>query len=359
MNAVDVSVPRLRPLNLGELLDQVIRLYRRNFLTFVGILALVQLPLAILQLALAFLTSTGLTNRLENPAALEATNPFEILGPEYFIGIGSSFLLSILGLLLIQGVASAALTRAIADSYLGRPSGIFVSYRRIGRSWLDLVAALFLGGLLLLGLSVWAFFVPCVGWFTGPGILAFLAMGVIPLTAPVVVLEKRQAVQALRRAWDLARTRFWWVMGFVFVLYVFAQVVVGGPSALLGLALNFVGGDATSTLALRTVVASLVTLAFGLLYYPLQLAAIALLYFDLRVRSEGFDLSLLAEGAKGEKLDVVDLATQAPAQATSRLITWKEVGYFAVLSLVVGAGFTVLWVIYMVLIMAGAAAGGV
>jgi len=62
----------------------------------------------------------------------------------------------------------------------------------------------------------------------------------------------------------------------------------------------------TSTLVLQTVVQSLVTLAFGLLYHLLQLAAIALSYFDLR---------LLAEGAKGGQLDVVDLASLAPAEA--------------------------------------------
>ncbi len=33
------SLPSLRPLRLGELLDQAIRLYRRNFLTFIGIIA--------------------------------------------------------------------------------------------------------------------------------------------------------------------------------------------------------------------------------------------------------------------------------------------------------------------------------
>lgn len=33
------ATPRLRPLGLGELLDQTIRLYRRNFLTLIGLQA--------------------------------------------------------------------------------------------------------------------------------------------------------------------------------------------------------------------------------------------------------------------------------------------------------------------------------
>ena len=36
----------LRPLGMGELFDRAIRLYRRNFFKFVGVLALMQIPLA-------------------------------------------------------------------------------------------------------------------------------------------------------------------------------------------------------------------------------------------------------------------------------------------------------------------------
>ena len=42
------AVPVLRPLRLGELLDQAVRIYRRNFLTFIGIIALVYIPYSVL-----------------------------------------------------------------------------------------------------------------------------------------------------------------------------------------------------------------------------------------------------------------------------------------------------------------------
>ena len=50
----------LRPLRLGELLDQAIRLYRRNFITFVGIVAMVYVPLMILQIASTALMTSSL-----------------------------------------------------------------------------------------------------------------------------------------------------------------------------------------------------------------------------------------------------------------------------------------------------------
>ena len=40
-------------------------------------------------------------------------------------------------------------------------------------------------------------------------------------------------------AWFLSlHLSLWWVMGFVFLLFVFAQVVVGGPSKSLGVGLT-------------------------------------------------------------------------------------------------------------------------
>lgn len=51
MSATDLSY--LRPLSLGQLFDQAIRLYRRNFWKFVGIIAVVQIPYAALVFRIA------------------------------------------------------------------------------------------------------------------------------------------------------------------------------------------------------------------------------------------------------------------------------------------------------------------
>ena len=55
----------LRPLRLGELLDRAIRLYRANFLTFIGIIAVVYVPLMVLQTAAsALLNGSMVSGRL-------------------------------------------------------------------------------------------------------------------------------------------------------------------------------------------------------------------------------------------------------------------------------------------------------
>jgi hypothetical protein len=329
--------PTLRPLGLGELLDQAIRLYRKNFLTFIGIIAIVQVPLSIVQLATSLLAVQDLA-RLQDPSAMPLGDPSQAFTPGFYTGMFGSVLVGILSFILVAGVATAALTRAIADRYLGQPADILGAYRKIGRAWGRLLGALVLAGLVGLVLFAWML-VPCVGWLTGSGMLAFFFLAVYPLIASVIVLEGRRAKHAWRRAWNLARRRFWWVVGFVAILYLFSQLVVSGPVALVTFALQMLTGtelaqDSPATfLNLQTLIQSLAGLILSLIYLPLQLTCITLLYFDLRVRTEGFDLALLTASASAEAGEIAELPAVASPVQHEKLVTRKELGYFALLSL--------------------------
>src|SRR5512134_1797499 len=102
------SLPALRPLRLGELLDQAIRLYRRNFLTFIGIIALIYVPLMILQTA----SSALLTSSFDDLAT--STNPQDIFtNYAYLGGMLSTLVVSFFQYILVQGIATGALTRAV------------------------------------------------------------------------------------------------------------------------------------------------------------------------------------------------------------------------------------------------------
>ncbi len=152
------------------------------------------------------------------------------------------------------------------------------------------------------------------------------------------MIEQRPGSAALRRAWDLARKRFWWMVGFMLLLTLFSLLVIQGPTSIvtsifqarMRSAANL-GGEFT----MQLIVQSLTALVFSLLYQPLQLACATLAYFDLRVRLEGFDLALMANQANAQPIDALDLAgQQAPAPAQDSLITWTEIGYFAAMSLI-------------------------
>jgi hypothetical protein len=345
------TFPIFRPMKLAELLDQAIRLYRRNFLQFIGIIAIPYIPLMLFQ---AF-SSILMTSSLQGLAS-SASSPYGIFSDgRYWLGLSGTFLFIIFYLFLINGVATAALTRAISDSYSGEPVGIFSSYRRLGGSPARLIGALLWLGLIGIGLIIWTI-IPCVGWISGLGLLIFITWIVLPLVAPVVVLEKNGALASVRRAWDLSRTRFWWLIGFVLILYLFSALVVSGPSLLISSALRYfmvsTSNPLNQQLMFTTVVQTLVSTITGLLYLPLQLSAITVVYFDLRVRSEGLDLALQTAPA-GEHASI-DLLAAAPSGPQPRLFSGKDVGNFILFTL----GFYALYAILIgILILFGLALG--
>jgi hypothetical protein len=180
--------------------------------------------------------------------------------------------------------------------------------------------------------------VPCVGWFTGMGMSWFYSLVVMQLVTPVIMLEQHVAFQSLRRAWDLARRRFWWLLGFGLVMGVFVQALSGGPAVLLGALL--VGlftsliekSSAALIFTLQTTAQTLTTLLISLFYFPVQVIAFTLVYLDLRVRTEGLDLALRAEEALGGP-SAAGVVANAPAPERGRLITRREWGYFVILTL--------------------------
>lgn len=344
-----ITANTLQPLGMGQLLDRAIRLYRRNFLKFIGIVAIAQLPVILLTVGTSIF-SVG-SGELFDPTR-DPTDISALFGP----AVGATFLVGLLGVVLTQ-VATAALTRAVADNYLGQPVNMMEAYRKIGRSWVALVGALLLALLLYLLLVIW-FLVPCIGWFTGGGMILYLFLVIIPLIAPVIVLEKQPAVKAIGRAWQLVRRRFWWVLGFMLLLTLFAQLLVAGPSFLIAALVQGAAGSAINT-TVATIIQQLISSLFSLIYLPLQLTCITLLYFDIRVRTEGFDLALLAAGKSGGP-EAVELAANTPetVQQPTKLVslpTASEMGYFAVITII---GMALFIGFFLVLAFIGVLASG-
>jgi hypothetical protein len=323
------GIPELRPLSLGEIIDRAVRLYRHNFANFFGIIALVQVPLSITQL---LLTVYNANSTVELPT--QATSPQQLLQSitesGYLDRVGIQLVLLLLSFVLVQGVATAALTRAVADNYLGRKTDMLEAYQRVGGSWARLIGVIILMVILYIALVVW-FIVPCIGWISGPGLLVYVAVVVGPLIAPVVVLEN-QGIGAIRRAWELVRRRFWWSLGFMVILALFNQLIIAGPSTLANLFLVYAlrSQSTENYFFVRTLVQTLVSLGTSLFYLPLQLAAVTLMYFDLRVRTEGFDLALLAETAPSG--DASALPSRVEPSISTPLITGNELGNFVLLS---------------------------
>ncbi|MFG6197275.1 glycerophosphoryl diester phosphodiesterase membrane domain-containing protein [Nonomuraea sp. JJY05] len=113
--------------------------------------------------------------------------------------------------------------------------------------------------------------------------------------SPIVVLESRGAIEAMRRSWQLVSGDFWRVFGILLLTSILVGLVAGilsVPFTLAGTLFGMFGAGSTAT-----TVASAVLIAIGgtlgsMLTYPFQAGVAGLLYADRRMRSEAFDLVL-------------------------------------------------------------------
>jgi hypothetical protein len=64
------------------------------------------------------------------------------------------------------------------------------------------------------------------------------------------------------------------------------------PSAMLGGVIGFIFNDPINDVMIRNAATTLVSYGAVILILPLQMIAYTLLYYDLRVRREGYDLHL-------------------------------------------------------------------
>lgn len=124
------------------------------------------------------------------------------------------------------------------------------------------------------------------------GLLAIVMVGV---AVSAIILERISAVASFRRAFSLVRGSAWRLIGNFFVIYLVLSMVSG---AITGVAEAVVFGVALSspslgTLIIVTIVFTVVTTVVSTVVgYSFLGSLYTLMYVDLRIRSEGFDVDL-------------------------------------------------------------------
>ncbi len=336
------NVVDLQPSSMGEILDRAIRLYRQNFINFVGILAVVLVPLTLFQMLINFFS----------------LNQFSTFNPEQTAEVvarlsttlGGSAAYLFLHVILVQGVAGAALATAIANSYAGKNTSVLSSYRQAKSLWVRLLAAVLISSVVSIAITIFAIFIPCIGWFTGFGALIFFTIVVIPLIAPVIVFERQTISDSIRRAWDLGRRRIWWMVGFALIIYIFSFLLTLGPTALLQVGVGFfIKTDLASNQIFVTSFSSLISMVGSLVILPLQNSAFILTYLDLRVRSEGLDLAFSVAKELNPLEDLRSIASASAPKPEKELVSGKDIGAFVLLSLIVAGLYVVAAIIILVI----------
>ncbi len=264
----------LRPLSLGEILDRTFSLYRRHFLLFLGIAAipnLLTLGLNLVQVFVLRPQAVG-TKGAAFAAPSSGLLAFGIVGA--IIGV----FVYVVAYLFAQG----GTIYAVSDLYLGRPTTIGASLRRMWGQLLNLLGVSILNGLAVVIAAIFLII---------PGI--YVACRLITCV-PAALLEDLGARESLERSFALTKDN----AGRAFVIYFLYIALL--YAAILLFAIPFgimVALAAKDPGVLRMAMALMQVGNFfaGVLVMPFFLIASSVFYYDLRVRKEAFDLQLMME----------------------------------------------------------------
>lgn len=259
--------PILRELSVGELLDKAFRLYRAKFLPLIGIAAVIYIPATLLQiLSLVYWGDTRLVDLFQNA--------------------------------ILSNITTTTLIVFVAGTYLATP----VSIRQAYKLGLDRFPAV-LGAQILMGLAI---LVPAVimgilvAILRELGLILLLLLG-LPLliylstrwsiATPIIVLEKARAMDGLYRSWSLTRDDFWRVLGTSMAANLLVLLVGIFPTLFVTFLADW--------LSIPTMQVELVTAILSqfilVIVSPFSVAVTALIYYDLRIRVEAFDIAFAVE----------------------------------------------------------------
>lgn len=256
----------LRPMTLGEVLDRTFKLYRSNFWLFAGIIALPFLAILIINIGIA-----GLGSSAKSITAASIQSPGFLAG---VIGGGLTFGLLYLFLL---GAAQAATVFAVSDLYLGHSTGIRECYKRVGGKALRVIAILILSGLIVL-----------VGTllFVIPGIILLCRTAV---AVPASMLEGSKSIRSIERSMELTKGfagQIFVVFLMVWILQWVVAIVFEVPFTYLVQAQHVASFGTQTMQHLSSFIAQV-------LVGPIATIAFSLMYYNLRVRKEAFDIQHL------------------------------------------------------------------
>ena len=298
------EAPRLKPMMSTEILDAAFRLYRSNFATFLGIFAVLYVPVTLVMVAFSgYLFSqaqAALLGAMDQAAQKEAEQNLQMIQ-------GLVFLVDlVLEALIAIPLATGALTCAVGLRYLNEPASIGKAYGQIFPIIFKYLGTALLNGLVV-GLSFLVFLLPALFLlFTGNIAVSSLAFLVgLPFgvffgyrfmtwffaTTSIVCLEGLGGTRAMGRSRELVRGFGGRVFGMLFLTGMLQGAVIGPVSFGIG----FVSPLLTDSLALQYTMATVVQQVLGILVTPFFSAVLVLLYYDLRIRKEAFDLEVLAK----------------------------------------------------------------
>jgi len=250
----------LRPMSVGDILNRAVALYRDNFAKFIGVILPGKFFIVIITLVVStILTADDSTlGALPNNKAFQHAGNFPIIILTYFI----------------ESIVIAAGAIIISERFLDRDISIANSYRNVLVQLFPLIGAVVASTIVIsIGLFLCAI----------PGLIFMVWYSLI---SQVVMIEGEGGLGAMKRSKYLVAGYFLKVFGIIILVWIAEMLFLNIVSVL--------ASTATRMVTLKIVGSFLSVLAF-ILIEPFKIAAITMLYYDLRIRKEGFDLEIMAE----------------------------------------------------------------
>lgn len=271
------EAPLLKPRTVVEIYDAAFRLYRENFWLFLGILSVAYVPIYVLQTgATAFLLGGLVVDPGSTPFTeeqMQAQVPAAVIQMIIF-----GLVVLLLAVVAIP-LSTGALVLAVGDRYLNQETSLGKCYSRVLRMFLGLFMVGLLSGLVV-----------------GLGMLFCLVPGIIfavwfALDSEALVLEKLGPIEAMGRSRELSRGHFWRIVGLFVIMVAINLLVSLGMSAGTDFGLPFLIDSRMIVMIVGSAIQQIVALVIA----PYFAVAWVLLYYDIRIRKEAFDLEVLAK----------------------------------------------------------------
>jgi hypothetical protein len=250
--------PRFEAMTTGVLLDRAFRLYTSNFSLLLGITAAAYVPFYLIMLTI----ESRLSANVQAPSAGLSTLLFQIA----FMVLWAS---------IAFPIAGGAATYAISERYLGKDVTISEALRlTLSRFWQLSVAQITATIRVMFGFLL----------LIVPGILWILSYS---LAVPAILVENQKAIPSLTRSRDLVKGHRGKVFCILLVISLLQWIAILGVSMISGMIFNI---ESASGGVLNSATVNLASIFVT----PLGIVATILLYYDMRIRKEGFDLEMLS-----------------------------------------------------------------
>jgi hypothetical protein len=254
-----------RPLSVSDLIDETFRVFRRHFLLFVKIGAVLMIPIGLIEIIQQIAVH-------QHPDDLE----FNLL---------TSGLVGLVRAIVYLAVL-AAIIYTMSEIRMGRQPTVGDAYNDGMERFLSIIWIAFLYALL-------------------PGLIAITIIGV-PFAIYLglawifglhaAVIEGKRGMAALSRSRSLVKGHWWRVLGIyllISIIVAIISVIFSAPNVVL-CALLALGRDGETFRILGSVVSVIFSTAGTIITGPIIYIASVLLYYDLRARKEGLDLEMVA-----------------------------------------------------------------